>query len=48
LALEGIEPETFGGANFKIPSQPLGQPQMGKDFEIIEEDEEDSISLDAI
>jgi len=29
LALEGIEPETFGGANSKIPSQPLGQPQMG-------------------
>jgi len=25
LALEGIEPETFGGANSKIPSQ----PQMG-------------------
>jgi len=29
LAPEGIEPETFGGANSKIPSQPLGQPQMG-------------------
>jgi len=29
LALEGIKPETFGGANSKIPSQPLGQPQMG-------------------
>jgi len=25
----GIEPETFGGANSKISSQPLGQPQMG-------------------
>jgi len=24
LAPEGIEPETFGGANSKIPSQPLG------------------------
>jgi len=29
LTPEGIEPETFGGANSKIPSQPLGQPQMG-------------------
>jgi len=29
LAPEGIEPETFGGANSKIPNQPLGQPQMG-------------------
>jgi len=29
LALRGIEPETFGGANSKIPSHPLGQPQMG-------------------
>jgi len=29
LAPEGIEPETFGGANSKIPCQPLGQPQMG-------------------
>jgi hypothetical protein len=29
LAPEGIEPETSGGANSKIPSQPLGQPQMG-------------------
>jgi len=28
LAPEGIEPETFGGANSKIPSQPLGQPQL--------------------
>jgi len=28
LASEGIEPKTFGGANSKIPSQPLGQPQM--------------------
>ncbi|AET05100.1 hypothetical protein MTR_8g101500 [Medicago truncatula] len=31
LALEGIESETSGGANSKIPSQPLGQPQMGYD-----------------
>jgi len=29
LAPERIEPETFGGANFKIPNEPLGQPQMG-------------------
>jgi len=29
LAPEGIKPETFGGANSNIPSQPLGQPQMG-------------------
>jgi len=29
LELEGIKPETFGGANSKIPSQPLGQPQIG-------------------
>jgi len=29
LAPEGIKPETFGGANSKIPSQPLGQSQMG-------------------
>jgi len=29
LTLEGIEPETFGGANSKITNQPLGQPQMG-------------------
>jgi len=29
LAPEEIEPETFRGANSKIPSQPLGQPQMG-------------------
>jgi len=29
LTPEGIEPETFGGAYSKIPSQPLGQPQMG-------------------
>jgi len=29
FAPEGIEPETFGGASSKIPSQPLGQPQMG-------------------
>ncbi|AES72396.1 hypothetical protein MTR_3g090090 [Medicago truncatula] len=29
LAPEGIEPETSGGANSKIPSQPLDQPQMG-------------------
>jgi len=29
LAQEGIEPETFGGANSKISSQPVGQPQMG-------------------
>jgi len=28
LALEIIKPETFGGANSKIPSQSLGQPQM--------------------
>jgi len=28
LAPEGIEPETFGGANSKITSQPLSQPQM--------------------
>jgi len=27
LALERNEPETFGGANSKIPSQPLGQLQ---------------------
>jgi len=29
LAPEGIEPKTFGGENSKIPSLPLGQPQMG-------------------
>ncbi|AES93883.1 hypothetical protein MTR_5g008580 [Medicago truncatula] len=29
LVSEGIEPETSGGANSKISSQPLGQPQMG-------------------
>jgi len=29
LAPEGIEPETFGRANSKMPSQPLGQLQMG-------------------
>ena len=29
LALEGIEPETLREAYSKIPSQPLGQPQMG-------------------
>jgi len=29
LALEGIEPETSGGANSKIPNQPVSQPQMG-------------------
>jgi len=28
LAPEEIELETFGGANSKIPSQPLHQPQM--------------------
>jgi len=28
LAPEEIEPETFGGANSKISSQPLRQPQM--------------------
>jgi len=32
LAPGGIEPETFGGANSKIPSQPLGQPQMGSNY----------------
>jgi len=29
LTPEGIEAETFRGANSKIPSQPIGQPQMG-------------------
>ena len=29
LAPEGIEPETFGGTNSKIPSQPLGQTPNG-------------------
>jgi len=29
LAPKGIEPETLRGAHSKIPSEPLGQPQMG-------------------
>jgi len=29
LAPEEIEPQAFGGVNSKIPSQPLGQTQMG-------------------
>jgi len=29
LTPKGIEPETFGEANSKIPDQPLGQPQTG-------------------
>jgi len=40
LTPEGIELETFGGANSKIPSQPLGQLQMGlkKNKKLIKEE----------
>jgi len=34
FAPEVIEPETFGGTNFKILSQPLGQPQIGYDISL--------------